>query len=179
MALLFLALGDPVSSYIGVRYGKNPILGRKTLQGTLAGFVTCTACFECFDALYDFPVLWWLPFNSQPLFRLISTALRETARRGKVRAFLKHLRCVDGPHPVQACRWRCSGMASRSGAQVTRAPASAGRRSVIRNREKGWQRRGCLLDGCIHNAGDIQFETRTLNTRPSILTKYCLEISDL
>jgi dolichol kinase len=43
LALLFLGLGDPVSSYIGIRYGRDRILGRKTLQGTLAGFVTCTA----------------------------------------------------------------------------------------------------------------------------------------
>ena len=42
LTLLFLAFGDPVASYFGIRFGKDKILGHKTLQGTLAAFAVCT-----------------------------------------------------------------------------------------------------------------------------------------
>lgn len=42
LTLLFLAIGDPVASYFGIRYGKDPILRNKTLQGTAAAFIACT-----------------------------------------------------------------------------------------------------------------------------------------
>lgn len=42
LSFLFLAMGDPISSIVGVRYGKDKILGNKSLQGTLAGFLVCT-----------------------------------------------------------------------------------------------------------------------------------------
>ncbi len=42
LTLLFLAFGDPIASFFGIRYGKDRILGRKTLQGTLAAFAVCT-----------------------------------------------------------------------------------------------------------------------------------------
>jgi dolichol kinase len=42
LTLLFLAFGDPVASYFGIRYGKDRILGSKTLQGTIAAFGVCT-----------------------------------------------------------------------------------------------------------------------------------------
>ena len=42
LTLLFLAFGDPIASYFGIRYGKDRILGNKTLQGTIAAFVACT-----------------------------------------------------------------------------------------------------------------------------------------
>jgi dolichol kinase len=42
LALLFLGFGDPISSYFGIRYGKDRLVGNKTLQGTMAGFVVCT-----------------------------------------------------------------------------------------------------------------------------------------
>ncbi len=42
LTLLFLAFGDPIASFFGIRYGKDKILGNKTLQGTAAGFVVCT-----------------------------------------------------------------------------------------------------------------------------------------
>lgn len=41
LALLFLAVGDPLASYVGIRFGRDRILGNKTLQGTLAGFFAC------------------------------------------------------------------------------------------------------------------------------------------
>ena len=37
-----LAFGDPISSIVGVLYGKDKILGNKSLQGTMAGFAICT-----------------------------------------------------------------------------------------------------------------------------------------
>ncbi len=42
LALLFLAVGDPVASYFGIRFGKDKLIGEKSVQGTLAAF---TACF--------------------------------------------------------------------------------------------------------------------------------------
>ncbi len=42
LSLLFLAFADPIASYFGIRFGKDRIVGNKTLQGTSAGFVVCT-----------------------------------------------------------------------------------------------------------------------------------------
>lgn len=42
LTLLFLAFGDPVASFFGLRFGKDRILGNKTLQGTMAAFIVCT-----------------------------------------------------------------------------------------------------------------------------------------
>ncbi len=41
LGISFLVFGDPLSSYFGIKYGKDKILGNKSLQGALAGFVTC------------------------------------------------------------------------------------------------------------------------------------------
>jgi len=41
LTLLFLAFGDPIASFFGIRYGKDKIIGNKTLQGTMAAFVVC------------------------------------------------------------------------------------------------------------------------------------------
>lgn len=41
LTLLFLAFADPFASYFGIRYGKDKIFGHKSVQGTLAAFVTC------------------------------------------------------------------------------------------------------------------------------------------
>lgn len=41
LTLFFLAVGDPVASYFGVRYGKDKIVGNKTFQGSLAAFAAC------------------------------------------------------------------------------------------------------------------------------------------
>lgn len=41
LSLLFLAIADPAAAFIGVRYGKDKLIGNKSLQGTLAAFVTC------------------------------------------------------------------------------------------------------------------------------------------
>lgn len=42
LTLFFLAFGDPLASYFGLRFGKDRILGSKTLQGTMASFAVCT-----------------------------------------------------------------------------------------------------------------------------------------
>lgn len=42
LSLLFLAFADPIASLVGILYGKDKIFGRKSLQGTLAGFAVCT-----------------------------------------------------------------------------------------------------------------------------------------
>lgn len=42
LSLLFLAIGDPIASYVGIRFGRDRILGNKTLQGTLAAFFACS-----------------------------------------------------------------------------------------------------------------------------------------
>ncbi len=42
MALLFLAIADPTASYFGIRFGKDKLFGRKSLQGSLAAFFACT-----------------------------------------------------------------------------------------------------------------------------------------
>ena len=41
LSVLFLVFADPISSYFGVRYGKDKILPNKSLQGTMAGFCVC------------------------------------------------------------------------------------------------------------------------------------------
>ena len=43
LTLLFLAFGDPVASYCGIRFGKDRIVGNKTLQGSIGAFVACGA----------------------------------------------------------------------------------------------------------------------------------------
>ncbi|MES2768558.1 MAG: hypothetical protein V4596_05365 [Bdellovibrionota bacterium] len=41
LSLLMLAVGDPISSIFGIMYGKDVLVGKKTLQGTIAGFIAC------------------------------------------------------------------------------------------------------------------------------------------
>jgi dolichol kinase len=41
LTLLFLAVGDPFASLFGLRYGKDKIIGNKTLQGTMGAFAVC------------------------------------------------------------------------------------------------------------------------------------------
>lgn len=41
LALLFLAVADPLASYFGIRYGKDKLIGNKSLQGSLAAFAAC------------------------------------------------------------------------------------------------------------------------------------------
>ncbi len=52
ITLLFLALGDPVASYFGIRYGKDRITKNKSLQGTLAAFFCCTTIAFAYFSFY-------------------------------------------------------------------------------------------------------------------------------
>lgn len=55
LTLLFLALADPIASYFGIRFGRDKIIGNKSLQGTLAAFFVCTTL--CFVFLYTHSML--------------------------------------------------------------------------------------------------------------------------
>lgn len=41
LTFLFLAVADPMASYFGIRYGKDKLIGDKSLQGSCAAFVSC------------------------------------------------------------------------------------------------------------------------------------------
>jgi diacylglycerol kinase (CTP) len=41
LTLLFLAVADPLASFVGIRYGKDKLVGNKSLQGSFAAFVAC------------------------------------------------------------------------------------------------------------------------------------------
>ena len=41
MSILYLVFADPIASIVGVYMGKDRLLPNKTLQGTVAAFVTC------------------------------------------------------------------------------------------------------------------------------------------
>lgn len=41
LSLLFLAFGDPTASFVGLKFGRHKILGKKTLEGALAAFAIC------------------------------------------------------------------------------------------------------------------------------------------
>ncbi len=43
LTLWMFAVADPLASYFGIRYGKERLLGTKTLQGTAAAFCACFA----------------------------------------------------------------------------------------------------------------------------------------
>jgi len=43
LSILFLIFADPISSYVGIRFGKDKSLPNKSLQGSLAGFIVCVA----------------------------------------------------------------------------------------------------------------------------------------
>jgi dolichol kinase len=48
-----LAFGDPVASYVGVRFGRNKLIGHKSLQGSIAAFMVCTVITYTFLARKD------------------------------------------------------------------------------------------------------------------------------
>jgi diacylglycerol kinase (CTP) len=41
LSVFFLIFSDPISSYVGIRFGKDKILPNKSLQGSFAGFAVC------------------------------------------------------------------------------------------------------------------------------------------
>lgn len=42
LSILFLAFVDPFASFIGIKFGKDKIFGRKSIQGFVGGFLICT-----------------------------------------------------------------------------------------------------------------------------------------
>jgi|FLYM01.1.fsa_nt_gi diacylglycerol kinase (CTP) len=43
LSLLMLAFADPLAAIVGIRFGKDKLIGKKTLQGALAAFTICAA----------------------------------------------------------------------------------------------------------------------------------------
>lgn len=48
LSLLFLALGDPLASFFGLKFGSLKIVGKKTIEGSLAAFFVCSLIAFCF-----------------------------------------------------------------------------------------------------------------------------------
>lgn len=53
LSIMFLVFADPISSYFGIKFGKDKIWGNKSLQGTLAGFITCYFLTFFYGLSYD------------------------------------------------------------------------------------------------------------------------------
>lgn len=62
LSILYLAFGDPSSSFFGVLYGRNKIFPNKSLQGTLGGFFVCAVV----SAIY----LFWQDFDREKILLL-------------------------------------------------------------------------------------------------------------
>ncbi|PIK13814.1 hypothetical protein [Halobacteriovorax sp. JY17] len=41
LSILFLIFADPISSFVGILYGKDKIISNKSVQGCVAGFLVC------------------------------------------------------------------------------------------------------------------------------------------
>lgn len=54
LSVIFLVFADPIASIIGISYGKDKILPNKSLQGTVAAFVTCAIITFLF--IWDFNI---------------------------------------------------------------------------------------------------------------------------
>lgn len=60
LAILFLAVGDPIASYFGILKGKHKLLGKKSWEGFLAAAVFCFASALLFFVLSP----WQIPQTS-------------------------------------------------------------------------------------------------------------------
>ncbi|MAE72868.1 MAG: hypothetical protein CL675_02145 [Bdellovibrionaceae bacterium] len=56
LALLFLAICDPAASYFGVKYGRDKLIGNKSLQGTAAAFLICTGLSAVYFSVNGFMI---------------------------------------------------------------------------------------------------------------------------
>jgi dolichol kinase len=65
LSILYLAFGDPSSSFFGVLYGRNKIFPNKSLQGTLGGFTVC--------ALVTYAYIYWQ--NIEPQMAILLSML--------------------------------------------------------------------------------------------------------
>ncbi len=60
LSVLFLTFADPISSLIGIKFGKTKILPNKSLEGSLAGFFVCflaTLVFAVYHVDFNLNVL--------------------------------------------------------------------------------------------------------------------------
>ncbi len=67
LAILFLIFSDPISSVFGVLYGKDKILPNKSLQGSLAGFITCyliSLIYLLGHGVDDYSLIWFAMFSA-------------------------------------------------------------------------------------------------------------------
>ncbi len=48
-----LAIGDPICNIIGIKYGKDKLIGSKSFQGSIAGFIACTIVSVIYFKLMD------------------------------------------------------------------------------------------------------------------------------
>jgi len=65
LAVLFLIFADPISSIVGIKFGRTKILPNKSLEGCVAGFLTCFLLTAAFTGLSVMPFLatWkWMTF---------------------------------------------------------------------------------------------------------------------
>uniref|UniRef100_A0A7C3UVM9 Phosphatidate cytidylyltransferase n=1 Tax=candidate division WOR-3 bacterium TaxID=2052148 RepID=A0A7C3UVM9_UNCW3 len=61
-AISFLAIGDTVAAIFGLTHGKTHLFGRKTLEGTIACFISCLAVVYILTKLPDLSFLFWVGF---------------------------------------------------------------------------------------------------------------------
>lgn len=62
LSILYLAFGDPSSSFFGVLYGRNKLFPNKSLQGTLGGFAVCF--------IVTFGYMYWQDMEANKIFVL-------------------------------------------------------------------------------------------------------------
>ena len=72
LSVLFLIFSDPVSSIVGLRYGKYKILPNKSVEGCFAGFIVCATLSYLFLALSVMP---FLPSWKLLVFSLVGGAI--------------------------------------------------------------------------------------------------------
>lgn len=53
LTLLYLAFADPLASFVGIRYGRLKIFGRKTLEGFLTAYAVCAVSTFIFLSLTE------------------------------------------------------------------------------------------------------------------------------
>jgi dolichol kinase len=63
LAALFLMFSDPISSLFGILYGRDKIIGNKSLQGAMAGFVVCYVLTFLYGSYYYRPGVELLVFS--------------------------------------------------------------------------------------------------------------------
>jgi len=52
LSIIFLVFSDPISSFVGIQYGRDKILPNKSLQGSLAGFTVCYVLSLVYGLMY-------------------------------------------------------------------------------------------------------------------------------